>query len=94
MENYGFLRNERMLASEDDVYVSQTLIRRYGLRSGDYVLGPVRAPRGTEKYPGLQGAARSFRQFLRRGLHAVQAEWSLICTAPNPLKLSQAWQAA
>jgi len=57
MENYGFLRNESMLASEDDVYVSQTLIRRYGLRSGDYVLGPVRAPKGTEKYPGLQGVA-------------------------------------
>jgi transcription termination factor Rho len=51
--NYGFLRNESLLASKDDVYVSQGLVRRYGLRSGDYVLGPVRAPRGTEKFPGL-----------------------------------------
>ena len=39
-------------------------------------------------------AARSFRQFLRRGLQAVQAEWSLVCTAHNLLKLCQAWQAA
>jgi transposase len=34
-------------------------------------------------------AARSFRQFLRRGLAAVQAEWALVCTAHNLLKLSQ-----
>jgi hypothetical protein len=34
-------------------------------------------------------AARSFRQFLRRGLGAVQAEWALVCTAHNLLKLSQ-----
>lgn len=35
-------------------------------------------------------AARGFRQFLRRGLSAVQAEWSLVCTAHNLLKLNQA----
>lgn len=34
--------------------------------------------------------ARGFRQFLRRGLSAVQAEWSLVCTAHNLLKLHQA----
>jgi transposase len=39
-------------------------------------------------------AARGFRQFLRRGLDAVQAEWSLACTAHNLLKLGQAWAAA
>lgn len=39
-------------------------------------------------------AARSFRQFLRRGLAAVRAEWSLVCTAHNLLKLAQVWQAA
>jgi len=37
-------------------------------------------------------AARCFRQFLRRGLKAVQAEWSLACTAHNLLKLGQTWQ--
>ena len=39
-------------------------------------------------------AARCFRQFLRRGLAAVQAEWSLACTAHNLLKLGKAWSAA
>jgi transposase len=39
-------------------------------------------------------AARGFRQFLRRGLATVQAEWSLACTAHNLLKLGQAWAAA
>ena len=38
-------------------------------------------------------AARNFRQFLRRGLAAVQAEWSLVCTAHNLLKLRQSWMA-
>lgn len=37
--------------------------------------------------------ARNFRQFLRRGLDAVSAEWSLVCTAHNLLKLGQVWQA-
>jgi transposase len=37
--------------------------------------------------------ARSFRQFLRRGLAAVSAEWSLVCTAHNLLKLGKAWAA-
>ena len=36
-------------------------------------------------------AARGFRQFLRRGLGAVEAEWSLVCTAHNLLKLAQSW---
>jgi IS5 family transposase len=36
-------------------------------------------------------AARGFRQFLRRGLEAVQAEWALVCTAHNLLKLRKVW---
>jgi transposase len=43
---------------------------------------------------GQAKAARGFRQFLRRGLQAVSAEWSLVCTAGNLLKLGQAWAAA
>ena len=34
--------------------------------------------------------ARGFRQFLRRGLAAVQSEWSLLCTVHNLLKLAAA----
>jgi transcription termination factor Rho len=52
-ENYGFLRDQRLLAGTGDVYVSQSLVRRFDLRSGDYVTGTVRAPRAGEKYPGL-----------------------------------------
>jgi hypothetical protein len=37
--------------------------------------------------------ARGFRQFLLRGLHKVRAEWSLICTVHNLLKLAQASKA-
>lgn len=39
-------------------------------------------------------AARGFRQFLRRGMRAVSAEWSVLCTVHNLLKLHQAVQAA
>ena len=35
--------------------------------------------------------ARGFRQFLRRGLDATSAEWHLVCTAGNLLKLAKAW---
>ena len=43
---------------------------------------------------GQAKSARGFRQFLRRGLNAVSAEWSLVCTAGNLLKLGKAWAPA
>jgi transcription termination factor Rho len=42
---YGFLRGENYLASMSDVYVSQSQVRRLGLRTGDLVTGTVRAPK-------------------------------------------------
>ena len=42
---------------------------------------------------GQTKAARGFRQFLRRGVEAAWAEWSLVCTAHNLLKLGKAWAA-
>ncbi len=50
---YGFLRGENFLASVNDVYVSQSQVRRFGLRTGDYVTGTVRAPKDSEKYYSL-----------------------------------------
>ena len=50
---YGFLRGENFLASVNDVYVSQSHVRRFGLRTGDYVTGTVRAPKDNEKYFSL-----------------------------------------
>ena len=51
--NYGFLRGESMLPGAHDIYVSQTQLRRFALRAGDYVTGQVRQPRDNEKYYGL-----------------------------------------
>lgn len=50
---YGFLRGLNYLASMSDVYVSQSQVRRFGLRTGDFVTGTVRAPKDTEKYYSL-----------------------------------------
>jgi transcription termination factor Rho len=52
-EGYGFLRQERFLPGNADVYVSQSQIRRFGLRTGDWVTGHVRPPKDSEKYFGL-----------------------------------------
>ncbi|MCL4533780.1 MAG: transcription termination factor Rho [Bacteroidetes bacterium] len=52
-DGYGFLRKDRFLPSSNDVYVSQSQIRRFGLRTGDNVTGQVRPPKDSEKYYGL-----------------------------------------
>jgi transcription termination factor Rho len=52
-EGYGFMRRHGLLPSSEDVYVSSSQVRRFGLRIGDRVSGAVRAPRDQEKYWGL-----------------------------------------
>lgn len=52
-DGIGFLRAEKYLPGPDDIYVSQTQIKRFGLRTGDMVIGQVRAPKDSEKYYGL-----------------------------------------
>jgi transcription termination factor Rho len=52
-DGYGFLRGESLLPSINDVYVSQSQIRRFGLRTGDMIRGQVRPPKDSEKYYGL-----------------------------------------
>jgi len=52
-DGYGFLRQSTFLPSADDVYVSQSQIRRFGLRNGDTVSGQCRPPRNDEKYYSL-----------------------------------------
>ena len=49
----GFLRCENYYPSEGDVYVSQTQIKRFGLKTGDEVLGTARVPKENERYHGL-----------------------------------------
>jgi transcription termination factor Rho len=53
-EGIGFLRSNNYQPSAEDVYVSQSQIRRYSLRNGDMVIGNVRPPRETERHYGLR----------------------------------------
>jgi len=52
-DGIGFLRSDHYLPGPEDVYVSQSQIRRFGLRTGDMVVGQVRPPKDSEKYFGL-----------------------------------------
>lgn len=49
-EGYGFIRCENFLPGENDVYVAHTQIRRFNLRTGDFITGNTRR---TEKYAAL-----------------------------------------
>lgn len=52
-DGYGFLRRDNYQQSSNDAYVSQSQIKKFGLRPGDLVFGLVRAPKEGEKYPGM-----------------------------------------
>ena len=51
-DGYGFLRSSdyNYLSSPDDIYVSQSQIKLFGLKTGDVVKGPIRPPKECEKY--------------------------------------------
>ena len=54
-DGFGFLRaiESNYLPGPDDIYISPSQVRRFGLRTGDTVEGPVRAPRDGERYFAL-----------------------------------------
>jgi transcription termination factor Rho len=54
-DGFGFLRSpeSNYLAGPDDIYVSPSQIRRFGLRTGDTVDGPIRSPKEGERYFAL-----------------------------------------
>ena len=52
-QTIGFLRSKNYLPGQEDVYVSNSQIRRIGLRTGDMVMGQVRLPKDNEKYYSL-----------------------------------------
>lgn len=52
-EGFGFLRNNGFASNSGDVYVAQTQIKRFGLKTGDTVSGPLRPPKDAEKYYSL-----------------------------------------
>ena len=54
-EGFAFLRRSGVMPSPDDIYVSSSIVRRFGLRTGDRVVGQSRPPRtrsGTGASPG------------------------------------------
>jgi transcription termination factor Rho len=52
-DGYGFLRQDTLLPSQTDVYISPSQIRRFSLRNGDLVTGQGRPPKSNEKYFSL-----------------------------------------
>src|SRR6201992_544511 len=54
-DGFGFLRSPEAnyLAGPDDIYVSPSQVRRFGLRTGDTVEGEIRSPRDGERYFAL-----------------------------------------
>lgn len=52
-DGYGFLRRVNYLPHEDDIYISASQIRRFGLRTGDLVSGKIRPPKENERYYAL-----------------------------------------
>lgn len=52
-EGIGFLRSANYQSGPDDIYVSQSQIRRFDLRGGDLIIGHVRPPRNSERHYGL-----------------------------------------
>jgi hypothetical protein len=52
-EGFGFLRVNGVMPSPQDIYVSASQVRRFGLRTGDRVTGQTRQPKEQEKYWGM-----------------------------------------
>jgi len=52
-DGYGFLRDKTLLPGKNDIYVSPSQIKRFGLRDGDIITGQIRPPKEEEKYFAL-----------------------------------------
>ena len=74
-DGFGFLRSpeENYLPGPDDIYVSPTQVRRFGLRTGDVLEGEIRAPKESERYFALLkvGMIRSEERRVARAYHPV-----------------------
>lgn len=60
-DGFGFLRapESNYLAGPDDLYVSPALIKKYGLKTGDYIEGQIQAPQNeSERYFALETIER------------------------------------
>ena len=52
-EGFGFIRSDNYLPGEEDIYVSPSQIRRFNMKTGDFIAGNIRVKTGTEKYAAL-----------------------------------------
>lgn len=52
-DGFGFIRSENYLPGENDIYVSHSQIRRFRLKTGDFLIGKKRAQKSTERFSAL-----------------------------------------
>ena len=52
-DGFGFIRSANYLSGDHDVYVSQSQIRRFNLKTGDFISGFIREPKAGERYKAL-----------------------------------------
>ncbi|MDO5634284.1 MAG: transcription termination factor Rho [Micrococcus sp.] len=63
LDNYAFVRTSGYLPGQNDVYVSLNMVKKYGLRKGDAVVGAIRAPREGEKQNSGNNAGGNRQKF-------------------------------
>lgn len=57
-QDFGFLRPINYTSSKEDIYISASQIKRFGLRNGDKVTGKARPPKPSERYYGLMQVSK------------------------------------
>ena len=72
-DGFGFLRamESNYLPGPDDIYISPSQIRRFGLRTGDTVEGPVRAPKEGERYFALLQVSKINLEYPEKSKHKI-----------------------
>jgi len=65
LDNYAFVRTSGYLPGEKDVYVSLAMVKKFGLRKGDAVVGAIRAPREGEKPHSGGGRNQKFNALVK-----------------------------
>jgi len=72
-DGFGFLRSAEAnyLPGPDDLYVSPSQIRRYGVRTGDFIEGTIRAPKSNERYFALNKIERINKQEPTKTRHRI-----------------------
>ena len=75
-DGFGFLRamESNYLPGPDDIYVSPSQIRKFGLRTGDTVEGPVRAPKEGERYYALHQVSKNNFEEPEKARHNIASD--------------------